>query len=945
MLSRLFSLILMLLVTSAWASQPIFTLHGFAGKDGSQPSAPLLLTADNKVFSTTRAGGANGLGAVYRISSAGNFTLLHSFSGIDGSSPNGLVLANDGNYYGTTSAGGNNGNGTVFRVTSAGNLTILYSFSKTTPKPRSVPGVNGTTATITEYVNADGALPQGLTLGADGNLYGTAANGGTNGNGVVFRIATNGAFATIYNFTELAYGQPVPTEQQIDLTNADGASPNSSLVLGADGAFYGVAAFGGPNGQGVIFRITTGGVLTRLTSYGGTYEVLVHQPGPPPTATIAETETITLTAAADGSFYGTTEGKATQTGLGAIPQTDFGSIFHLTQSGTLTTLHSFTVPDVNHRNADGASPIGALLIGPNGHLYGTGSAGGESGAGAIFELAPDGSSFNTLYSFNVGDGMQPEGSMTLGSNGNLYGTAINGGPNSSSNGGGVVFEVATTPLSFVLHEFNGNDGFSPISLLQGKDGDFYGVNYSSTTNGIGEGTVFRAHLANADANIANVTTLHSFGYVRPGLGLIQGKDGALYGSTSQATFGDFIYRITTAGAFNSIYSFVNTHATDGGNPMAGVVQATNGDFYGVNYADGSLGGGTLFHLKPTGSLNVAHAFSGNGFEGYAPTTPLMQASDGKLYGMTNRGGVAPNSADGAIFSMTLSGTFTNLHAFGSRVGESVNPFGALIEGQDGFLYGTTLGIFEPSTIFKIPKTADASRPNDLVTVHTFTNAEGGHSSGLVQTKDGNFYGLLGTGGSTITGGVGIVYRLTPSGNLSVIHQFYGPDGSQDSAGRFYAPLVQGNDGNLYGVTPAGGTTSGNPLCYSNYTNGTGCGTFFRLAIGRPGGAVDVTNQIVSTFKGSSNLPGGIYKYTFTFTNNGEDLPGPVYMVLDNLPLGSTVINADGVTQQTSPTNIPFITIAKGNFAKGATTSPVSLVINHRLTNPFTHRYLSGPGHP
>ena len=936
MLPTFFTLILMLLTPTVWASQPVFTLHGFSGSDGGQPSAPLVMTADDSIFSTTKVGGANNTGAIYRISNAGTFTLLYSFSNNDGSGPNGLVRASDGNFYGTTHGGGVNGNGTVFRVTPTGNLTILYAFTATTSKTRSVPGVNGTTATITESINADGAAPLGLILGLDGQLYGTTTNGGKNGNGVVFRIATDGTFATLYNFSELTYGQPVPYEQQTDLTNADGASPNSTLILGADGAFYGVAAYGGPNGQGVIFRITAGGVLTRITSYGGTHEVLVHQPGPPPTtATIAETETITLTPAADGSFYGTTEGKATQFGLGAIPQTDFGSVFHLTPSGSLTTLHTFTVPDAHHRNVDGASPVGALTIGPNGHLYGTGSAGGENAAGAIFELTPDGASFTTLYSFNVGDGIQPEGSMLFGSNGNLYGTAISGGPNSSSSGG-VVFEVSTTPLSFVLHEFNGDEGFLPISLLQGKDGDFYGVNYSSTSSGNIRGSVFRAHLASSTANSVTINVLHPFGYARPVIGLIQGNDGALYGATE-----DFIYRVTTAGIFNKLYDFTINPGVDGGLPFAGVAQATDGNFYGVTSQHGSLNGGTLFRLTPAGGLTVLYAFSGNGFEGYSPSTPLIQASDSKLYGMTNRGGVTPNSADGAIFSLSLSGTLTNMHEFGSRPGESVNPFGALVEGQDGFLYGATLGIYEPSTIFKLPKNADASRPNDLITVHTFINTEGGHSSGLLQAKDGNFYGLLGSGGSTITGGVGIIYRLKPSGNLTVLHQFYGPDGS-DSRGQFYASLIEGKDGNLYGVAPAGGTATGKPLCYSNYINGYGCGTLFRLAIGRPGGAVDVASQIVATLKGSSHPPGS-YKYTFTFTNTGEDLPGPVYMVLDNLPAGAVVINADGVTQQSSPTNSPYIIIVKRSFAKGATTSPVSLVLNRSLTNTFSPRYLSGSG--
>ena len=710
------------------------------------------------------------------------------------------------------------------------------------------------------------------------------------------------------------------------MINSDGANPQSAPVLGADGAFYGVAAWGGPQGQGVLYRMTSSGALTVLNTYGGGH--LIQTQANPPSYAVA-IEPITLAPGTDGNLYGTTAGKVTRVTT-LQPQTDFGTAFRMTPTGSITTLYSFTKPDNSGNSADGYGPLGALRSGPNGHLFGTTSSGGESGMGTIFDLAPNGT-LTTLYSFNGGDGANPQAALLLSYDGNLYGTATSQGPR----GAGVVFEASPKPLGFVLHDFTGAEGFAPTSLLQGKDGNFYGVAYSSAARGIGEGTIYRARIT---GDVASLTVLHAFDYSRPGGPLIQASNGSLYGTASQE---NLLYRMTTAGSYQVLHSFKGLDATEGGIPFAGLVQATDGNFYGVNAYNGPLGGGTLFRITPGGVLTVLHSFAGNGFEGDFPTTPLMQASDGNLYGMTNRGGVTANSADGAIYKISLSGVFTTMHRFGSRTGESVNPFGTLVEGKDGFLYGATYGIYEPPSLFKLPKNAVASRPGDLITLHTFTDSEGRAPSPLMRASDGNFYGLLGTGGSTISGGTGAIFRLTPSGGFTILHHFHGLDGAEG----FYAPLIEGKDGNLYGVATQGGTLGYN----TNLTNYAGFGTLFRVAIAQPVGttsspAVGVTNQIAFTFKGYSAV-GGVYTYTYTLTNVGGNLPGPIYLTLDHLPNGISLLNANGITSRTSPLESPYVLVTNGGLAAGATTGLVLLKLDQPITSQVTRRVLTGPGTP
>jgi len=261
------------------------------------------------------------------------------------------------------------------------------------------------------FDETDGGYPALMSLaqGSDGSLFGAAVFGGPSGNGTVFKMERSG-LTMLHGFC----GQGLPC--------TDGAEPVAGLVLATDGNFYGITSFGGdptcdaPDGCGTVFKITSGGTLTTLHNFGAT-------DGAYPYAALIE--------AANGYFYGTTNGGGTNS---------LGTVFRMSPFGTVTTLHSF---DGN----DGAAPQGALIQAIDGNFYGTTLHGGANvggcggyGCGTVFKITPSGN-FTTLYSFcsqmNCSDGATPMDSLVQGTDGNLYGTTYGG----VAYGLGTVFKI------------------------------------------------------------------------------------------------------------------------------------------------------------------------------------------------------------------------------------------------------------------------------------------------------------------------------------------------------------------------------------------------------------------------------------------------------------------------------------------------------------------------
>jgi uncharacterized repeat protein (TIGR03803 family) len=314
--------------------------------DGQYPETGLTLGKNGTFYGTTVQGGSAGAGTVFK-STGGATNVLYNFLGdaTNGGGPvGGLVQASDGNFYGKTSAGGQNGCGTLFKISASGVLTTLYSF----------PAV--------AYCTVVGE-PGNLIQAIDGNLYGTARQGGdpTCNCGFVFKVSVaGGQVTTLHNFTG---------------GTTDGAFPHAGVVLGSDGNFYGTTESGGYGGNsGIIFKVTPSGHETIFFEFG------LNSPGTVPTAP--------LILASDGNFYGTT----LSGGSGSCSaSTNCGTIFQITPSGMFTTLYAF---DYSKSHGPWA-PAGGLVQYTDGTFYGMTSAGGTGascsyGCGAIYHLVVSG---------------------------------------------------------------------------------------------------------------------------------------------------------------------------------------------------------------------------------------------------------------------------------------------------------------------------------------------------------------------------------------------------------------------------------------------------------------------------------------------------------------------------------------------------------------------------
>jgi uncharacterized repeat protein (TIGR03803 family) len=374
-----------------------------------------------------------------------------------------------------------------------------------------------------------------------------------------------------------------------------------------------------------------------------------------------------------------------------------------------------------------------------------------------------------------------------------------------------------------LVNFDVNNGVNPFlgSLVQGLNGEGYGTTYYGGTAsscfgfGGGCGTVFKMTPS------GKLTTLHSFDGtdgIQVSGGLVQAANGEFYGTTARGgAYGDnyiggTVFKITPNGTLTTLYNFcAQTDCTDGELPFGGLVQATNGDFYGTTEAGGaSLYYGTIFKITSVGKLTTLHNFctSSSCTDGAYPYGVLLQAADGNLYGTTFSGG---NYGDGTIFKITPAGRLATLYTFSGTDG--ANPLAGLVQATDGNFYGTTRNGGTSNdctngcgTVFKI------TQAGKLTSLHSFSGTDGYPYGALVQATDGNFYGTTSGAAGFGSAGNGTIFKVTPSGKLTTLYTFNGTDGSAP-----YAGLVQATNGSFYGTTDSGGLY--------------GDGTVFSLSVG------------------------------------------------------------------------------------------------------------------
>lgn len=389
-----------------------------------------------------------------------------------------------------------------------------------------------------------------------------------------------------------------------------------------------------------------------------------------------------------------------------------------------------------------------------------------------------------------------------------------------------VAALTTSAQTFTkILDFQINNGATPFhtSLVQGLDGSFYGTTayggaFSCPPNG-GCGTVF-----SLDAE-GQITKLYSFDLVDgafPYGGVIGASDGSLFGTTYSGggggtNGGGTIFKITPAGRLLSIHTFCSqANCADGLSPSSGLLRASDGFYYGTTCNGGAFNNGTVYKISATGAFTSLHSFNGFG-DGSCPFGALMEANNGKIYGATGAGGINQN---GTVFTIAGDGTLTTLHKFTGAPLDGSNPNAPFVQGPDGNLYGTTLlgggctalAFTGCGTVFKITPSGN------LTTIYNFclngTPCGDGQSPGdpLTLGGDGKFYGTTAFGGSVINAGT--VFSITPSGVLTTLHSF----NNTYKDGKYpFTTLLQATDGKFYGTTEEGGAK--------------GRGTVFSLDVG------------------------------------------------------------------------------------------------------------------
>lgn len=357
------------------------------------------------VFTLAAAIQAQTYSVVYNFGDVVKDAVSPQYSGI-------IAQGRDGNLYTTTPYGGANDVGAVIRITPAGQVTVLYSFSIADPNE---------------------AYPfSGLTLGADGNLYGTTTGDLEQSTGKVFKVTTNGQLTFLHTFSL-----------------GDGYRPFAPPILAADGNLYGTTTVGGALTYGSVYKITPSGQFKTIGSFeysNGRYPIAPLMQG------------------IDGNFYGTTwEGGAS----------GIGTVFKVTSKGKITAIHNFNW-------YDGAYPRAPLVQGSDGNLYGVADEGGDNAYGVIFRVSTK-KKFVALHSLTAADGEYSSAGLVLGTDGNFYGNTY------GSTNFGNIYRITTAGKFSIQHSFdNTNDGSHPeITLTQHTRGILYGEAMNGGSHGYG----------------------------------------------------------------------------------------------------------------------------------------------------------------------------------------------------------------------------------------------------------------------------------------------------------------------------------------------------------------------------------------------------------------------------------------------------------------------------
>jgi len=576
------------------------------------------------------------------------------------------------------------------------------------------------------------------------------------------------------------------------------ATPIGALVEGTNGALYGASGEGGQFGIGTVFRLNKdGSQFAVLKSFEGT-----NGDGSSPWAG--------LLLAPNGFLYGTTHGGG---------ESNAGTIFRIDQAGSnYAVIKSFT-----GTTNDAAGPASALMQADNGRLYGTTASGGAYNLGTVYSLNPDGSGFAVLKSFagGVNDGAEPRGELVQGTNGILFGTTLSGGASNV----GTIFTMNLDGGSFSLvRSFTGGaaDGSTPwTGLLLATNSILYGATAMGGTRNVG--TVFRmAQDGSGYTVIARSAGGDPSGYYGAGPAyLVQATNGLIYGTTAAAgvyTNGT-LFRFNPDGTGYTVLKQFGANSADGVQPSGSLMQASDGDLYGVTRSGGWPGQdttthGTAFRVGLDGNVyTVIWHFSGTGGDGVLPQAPLVEGTNSSLYGVTGEGGTYSQGTlfrvnrDGSGYAVLRNFAGTNLNP---ALPDGASPSAGLLSGPDGALYGTTscdytfqdydytLAIGN-GVVFRVNPDG-----TDYEVIKRFSGSgDGGNPyGGLTLATNGLLYGTTIRGGPN---GSGVIFRLGLNGaGFTVITNFSNNSNGYQSMGG----MTQASDGALYGTAVSGGTGAG-----------------------------------------------------------------------------------------------------------------------------------------
>jgi uncharacterized repeat protein (TIGR03803 family) len=459
-------------------------LYSFPGENqGGFPRGGVIRDSAGNLYGTTFMGGTANQGYVYKLDTAGNYTVLHTFTGRpDGADPQSVIRDSAGNLYGTTYLGGTANLGAVFRLDAEGQETVLYSFPDA----------------------GDGSQPiAGLIRDSAGNFYGTTYAGGAGftsfGNaadaGAVYKLDAAGRETLLYSFTD----------------GTDGGSPNAGVIRDSAGNLYGTTHHGGAQSQqGVVYKLDTAGHETVLYTFTGAadggrpYAGLVRDPA--------------------GNLYGTTVGGGT----------GWGVVYKVDTAGHEAVLYNFT------NRADGSLPYGGVILDAAGNLYGTADGGGSAGWGVVYKVDTAGHE-TVLYNFTGGvDGSSPQAGLIRDSAGNFFGTTVVGGTANR----GVVYKLDTVGHETVLYSFTGGaDGGSPYAgVTLDSAGNLYGT--TSSGGAAGAGVVYMLDTAGHETVLYNFAGGADGG--SPYAGVIRNSAGDLYGTAKDGGkwSGGVVFKLT-----------------------------------------------------------------------------------------------------------------------------------------------------------------------------------------------------------------------------------------------------------------------------------------------------------------------------------------------------------------------------------------------------------------